>query len=175
VIPSFGTAMKLFGLATKSAVHYLFKKREREGLLIKHGQRYVPTDLLIGVPLAQTIAAGFDAPARDANRYTTLNLHTYLIEKPHTTFLLEVTWDSMVEAGILSGDTVIIDRAMPIRSGDIVVAHIDDEYTLKYFHKDAQGRVSLVAANHKTFTDPLYPDQELAIVGVVVGTFRKYI
>jgi SOS-response transcriptional repressor LexA len=119
---------------------------------------------LIGVPLAQTIAAGFDAPARDANRYTTLNLHTYLIEKPQTTFLLEVTGESMIEAGILSGDTVIVDRAMPIRSGDIVVAQIDYEFTLKYFHKDAQGRVSLLAANHHQFTDPLYPDETLEII-----------
>lgn len=166
--------MKLFGLATKSAVHYLYQKRATAGLLEKHGQSYTATDELIGIPLAQSIRAGFDAPARDANRYEKLNLHTHLIERPNSTFLLDVEGDSMIDAGIQPGDSVVVDRSLDPQPGDVVVAVIDDAYTLKFFAKDPEGRVCLLAGNRARYSEPFYPTEEMTIIGVVLSSFRKY-
>ncbi len=129
---------------------------------------------MVGITLAQTVSAGFDAPARDANRYETLNLHTHLIERPNSSFLLEVSGDSMVEAGINSGDTIVVDRSLLPRAGDIVVATLDGDFTVKYYRKDQQGRVCLEAGNSTMYTAPVYPQQEMQIVGVVLASFRKY-
>jgi SOS-response transcriptional repressor LexA len=134
----------------------------------------IVSEEVVEISLVQTVSAGFDAPARDANRYETLNLHTHLIERPNSSFLLEVSGDSMVEAGINSGDTIVVDRSLVPRMGDIVVATLDGDFTVKYYRKDQQGRVCLEAGNKTMYTQPVYPQQEMQIVGVVLASFRKY-
>ena len=82
-----------------------------------------------------------------------------------------MTGDSMLEAGIHSGDRVVVERDTPARSGDLVIAVIDGEFTLKTLAVDG-GEAVLVPAN------PAYPvlrpGERLQIFGVVVGLIRSY-
>lgn len=79
----------------------------------------------------------------------------------------------MTGAGIMDGDKVIVDRSLTPRSGDIVIAALDDEYTIKRLHFDDTG-VRLVPANPRYETITLCEGRELTIWGVVTGVVRKY-
>jgi repressor LexA len=89
-------------------------------------------------------------------------------------FLLRVKGDSMIEAGILDGDLVIVQRAQDARNGEIVVAlagddEAADEATVKTFYREA-GRIRLQPEN--SALDPIYADH-VQILGRVVGVFRE--
>ncbi len=173
-IPSFAEVMEMWWVKSKAVVYFYFQKWWKLGLLEKRDNRYFATDRLIGIPLAQSVPAWFDAVHRDENRYESINLNSYLIERPNSTFLLEVSGDSMIDAGITPGDKVVVDRSLRARDGDVVVATIDGAFTLKYFSKDKKGKISLVAANKDRYKDPFFPSQEMEVVGVVISSFRKY-
>jgi SOS-response transcriptional repressor LexA len=173
-IPSFSKSKELFRTEDETKVTSLFEERVSKWFLNKKKLQYIVTDRLIWIPLSQKISAWFDAPARDENRYEQLNLHTHLIERPNSTFLLEVSWDSMIEWWIKSWDTVIVDRSLLPRVDDVVVASIDGDFTLKWYSKDIQGKVCLIAGNKEMYPEPFYPTEEMCIIGVVVSSFRKY-
>ncbi|OGW56416.1 MAG: hypothetical protein A2Z09_01590 [Nitrospirae bacterium RBG_16_43_8] len=77
----------------------------------------------------------------------------------------------MSEAGILPGDMVIVDKGQVPKSGDIVIAEVDGEWTMKYLDKGRDG-VTLIPANPKF--KPIKPQKELKIAGVVTAVIRKY-
>ena len=87
---------------------------------------------------------------------------------------LRVRGESMIEAGILDGDTVIVEACEAARNGDIVVALIDDgEVTLKYYHPRPDGTVVLVPANAQM--EPMrFPAAAVRVQGRVVGQLRLY-
>jgi repressor LexA len=90
-------------------------------------------------------------------------------------FLLRVTGDSMIEAGILDGDVVVVRKQDDARDGDVVVALVGedesaDEATVKTFHRDRGGRVRLQPEN--SALEPLYPEH-VQILGKVTGVFRS--
>jgi repressor LexA len=85
--------------------------------------------------------------------------------------MIKVSGDSMIEAGIHTGDIVIVDKGMSAKVDNIVVAEVDREFTLKYLKKDSKGYY-LHAGNSK-YPD-FHPREELKIFGVVVGVIRKY-
>ncbi|MDP1724507.1 MAG: translesion error-prone DNA polymerase V autoproteolytic subunit [Alphaproteobacteria bacterium] len=76
------------------------------------------------------IAAGFPSPAEDY-RSKSLDLHEHLVKHPAATFFVRVEGDSMINVGIFSGDLLIVDRSLPADFGKIVIALIDDEFTVK--------------------------------------------
>jgi len=125
------------------------------------------------LPMVQgTIRAGFPSPADDfAVKRNDLN--ELLITHPAATFFWRVRGTSMLGAGIADGDILIVNRALNPLHGDIVVAEIDNDFTVKYLHRRA-GKVKLVAA------DPTFPDillregQTLSICGVVTGAVKKF-
>ncbi len=86
-------------------------------------------------------------------------------------FMLKVTGESMIDAGIIEGDLVVVDMKREAKHGDIVVALIDNGNTLKRFIKK-DGKVYLKAENKKY--DDIYPDNELMVQGVVTALVRKY-
>lgn len=173
-IPPLPKAQQLFNVEDDQHVIDLYDERTSKGFLHKKKSDYIVTDRLIWIPLSQKISAGFDTQAKDKNRYELLNLHTYLIERPNSTFLLEVSGDSMIDWGINSGDTVVVDRSLLPRTDDVVVASIDGDFTLKFYSKDAQGKVCLLAGNKDKYHEPFYPSEEMTIIGIVVSSFRKY-
>jgi repressor LexA len=116
------------------------------------------------------VEAGFPSPAEEELR-DTLSLDEFLISNPDASFLLKVSGDSMIGAGILPGDLVIVDRGQTAKSGDIVIAEVDGEWTMKFFKKSGDA-VYLVPANPKY--KPIRPQHELRITGVVTAVVRKY-
>ena len=136
------------------------------GRLIAPRQRPPSTVRLLG-----SVAAGFPSPAEES-LLDTISLDEYLIGKPEATFMLRVEGDSMIEAGILPGDTVLVERGRAPRNGDIVIACVDAEWTMKYFYKDGHG-VRLEPANKKYET--IRPRHKLAVEGVVSSVIRKLV
>lgn len=111
--------------------------------------------------------------AADAHVEDMVDLNSYLAPNPDQTCLVEVAGESMRDAGIFYGDTVIIDKSLSAKNGDIVVALIDGETTVKYFTLK-QGRVFLTPANPDFSEIAVSPESSNAIQGVVIGSFRKY-
>ena len=124
-----------------------------------------------GLPLVGEIAAGGPLLAED-------NVEDYvavpdMIERRGADFLLRVKGDSMIEAGILDGDVVVVRRQQDARDGDVVVALVGqdesaDEATVKTFHRDG-GRIRLQPENSEL--EPIYADH-VQIIGKVTGVFR---
>jgi repressor LexA len=126
----------------------------------------------VSVPLVGTVAAGMPILA-EQNYEGSLHFDSSLFRNQGSIFALRVRGDSMVEEGILDGDVVLIRQVAQARNGDIVVALVDGEATVKfYFHEG--GRIRLQPA-HPTMR-PIYVDatQQSAIQGVVIGLYRQY-
>jgi repressor LexA len=134
-------------------------------LAVPHQARARPLRIL------GSVAAGFPSPAEES-LLDTLTLDEYLIAHPESTFMLKVEGDSMIDAGILPGDTVLVERGRTPRNGDTVIACVDGEWTLKHFYKDKSG-IRLEPANSKYTT--IRPKRTLAIEGVVCSVIRKLV
>lgn len=169
--PSYSEMMGLFGYRSKNAVYRLITKLQEYGYVDRTGGKLSFSRGITGsIRMLGTVQAGFPSPAEE-ELVDVISLDEYLVENPDSTYLLSVTGDSMIDAGIHPGDIVLVDKSGTPRPGDIVVAQVDDEWTLKYFGKDKQG----------TYLDPanssykrIRPQQSLTIGGVVKGSIRKY-
>ena len=100
-----------------------------------------------------------------------ISFDEYLVKNPATSFLLSVTGDSMIDAGIREKDLVIIDNNREPKNGDIILAEVDGNWTMKYFRKKGE-MVILEAANSKYPT--IIPRADLRIAGVITAVVRKY-
>ncbi len=100
-----------------------------------------------------------------------LSIDEQLIANPSKTVLVKVKGDSMIDAGIHDGDTVVVEKRASANVGDIVVAILDNEFTLKRFARE-KGRIVLRPEN-KAYP-VIRPKGDAEIFGVVVGLFRKY-
>ena len=132
-----------------------------------------PAEAPPAVPLplfGHTIRAGFPSPADDYVQ-DSIDLNAHLIRHKAATFLLRVRGDSMIDAGILPGDIVLVEKGPRPAQNDIVVACVDDEWTLKYYVRDVAG-VRLEPANPKYKF--IRPKHSLEIGGVVRAVIRKY-
>lgn len=170
-LPGYAEMLKLFGYRSKNAVHGLLKKLESEGYLVKRHGKVAPTGKLIGnIRLLGAVQAGFPSPAEE-ELIDTISLDELLVERPAATFMLRVTGDSMIEAGIMPGDMVLVEKDVEPKRNDIVVAEVDGEWTMKYFMKDRKG-VYLEPANKKYRT--IRPKQSFEVGGVVRTVIRKF-
>lgn len=93
-----------------------------------------------------SVQAGFPSPAED-HAGKRIDVLEHLVKHPQATFQMRVRGESMREAGIFDGDVVLVDRAITPRTGQIVVAVVDGEFTIKQLWQRA-GRMKLKAANH---------------------------
>ena len=118
-----------------------------------------------------SVVAGFPSPAEQYAE-PPLDINEYLVKRRESTFLMRVDGDSMREAAILDKDVIVVDRSLRPASGDIVVASIDGEFTVKYFRKDRAG-VRLEPANPEFPVIWLRPGQQLQYFGKVIGVVRK--
>jgi len=98
----------------------------------------VPQESFFTQKVYSSVKAGFPSPGDEENAHN-IDLDTYLIPRPESTLMVKVQGDSMIEAGINTGDIVIVDKGMNAKVDDIVIAEIDKEYTLKYLKKDKTG------------------------------------
>ena len=112
------------------------------------------------------VAAGFPSPADDYLD-NPLNLNDYLVKNPTATFMLRVSGDSMINAGIFANDILIVDRSLPIRSGKIVIAILDDEFLVKQYIKQ-ENQIILRSANLK------YPDIKISAEDLELRGFEVW-
>lgn len=168
-MPSFTEVAETFGYKSKNAAFELVEKLVDQGLLTKDARGRLRL-ASAGVRVLGTIQAGLPTPA-EQDEMDAVSLDSYLVEKPEETFLVKVQGDSMIDAGIHEGDMVIVERGRTAREGDIVVARVDGEWTLKTYEKRA-GKPVLVPANKRYAT--IQPERELTFGGVVTGVVRKY-
>jgi len=170
-MPSFAEIGELIGLRSKNAVHKLVSKLQQNNVLSKDEKgRLIPGSIALPVRVLGTVEAGFPSPAEE-ELADTLSLDDLLIQNPAATFMLKVSGDSMSGAGILPGDMVIIDKGQEPKSGDIVIAEVDGEWTMKYLKKRGEN-IILIPAN--PLYKPIRPKKELKIAGVVTAVVRKY-
>lgn len=170
-MPSFSEIGRIVGLRSKNAVSKLIGNLEKLKVLTRDERgKLIPGSIAYPVKILGTVEAGFPSPAEE-ELVDTLSLDDLLIQNRDATFLLKVSGDSMSGAGILPGDMVIVDKGQTPKSGDIVVAEVDGEWTMKYLRKRGTG-VVLIPANPQY--KPIRPKNELKIAGVVTAVVRKY-
>ncbi len=121
--------------------------------------------------LAEHLHAGFPSPAADYNERIDITKH--LIRHPETTFYARIEGDSMQEAGIFSGDIVVIDRSLKASDGNYVAAYIDGEFTIKEYRYDDSGNCAwLIPHNPKYQKIKVTEENEFLVWGVVTHTIH---
>ena len=125
--------------------------------------------------LAPGIRAGFPSPAEDY-LHDSLDFNRDLIRNPEATFYGRVEGDSMIEAGICDGDIAVIDRSVEAQNGDVVVAYVNEEFTIKYLdltHR-VEGYIELRPANRQFKPIRIDSDDDFEVWGVVVWTIKQW-
>lgn len=176
-MPSYSEIMELFGYRSKNAAFKLVNKLVQMGIINKDKQgRLSPARLFGELKVLGYVEAGFPTMVEE-DIHETRNLDDWLIASKEDTYLLRVRGDSMIEAGIMNGDTVIADRSKTAKNGDIVIAEVDGGWTMKYLKTcppagGKPGKTILVPAN-KNYK-PIIPRHDLNIAAVVTSVIRKY-
>ncbi|ADI91238.1 MAG TPA: DNA polymerase V [Acinetobacter sp.] len=133
-------------------------------------------DKIYHIPLAtERVAAGFPSPAQDDIEQA-LDLNEYLIRNENATFIVKANSLSMLDAGIDINDPLIVDRSISAKSGDIVIALIDNDFTVKRLMIDSQfqpPKVWLKAENPDYQNIYIEEGQELVIWGVVTYNLKR--
>ena len=177
-MPTYSEMMKLFDFKSKNAVYKVVEKLMDAGLVAKdHLGRLMPTktfaENIISVPMLGFVTAGFPATVEE-ELADMVNLDDLLIEKKASTYMLEVDGDSMIDAHIENGDMVLVEKvkdSSQAKDGEIVIAEVDGEYTMKYLRKDG-SKVWLEPAN-KNYK-PIYPEHSLNVIAILKAVIRKY-
>ena len=170
--PTLDELCQLFNVSSKNTASVLATKLIEAGVIARTetGRLAVqPGAPAHTLRILGSIAAGIPTSAEEA-LLDTVTLDDYLLHRPEKTFMLTVEGDSMLNAGILPGDTVLVERGRTAKNGDIVVACVDAGWTLKYFFSDRDG-IRLEPANPRYPT--IRPSQHFSIDGVVCGVVRK--
>ena len=128
------------------------------------------------LPLFSTrVAAGLPSPADD-HVEKHLDISEFLIDHAASTFFVTIKGDSMIDVGLLPDDKVVVDRSKTPSIGDIVLAVVDREFTIKILDYGANKMPRLMPANSSGTYRPIYirPDMQFEIFGVVTGSFRRF-
>lgn len=132
-------------------------------------------DKSLELQFAPAIKAGFPSPAEDYLKQS-LDFNRDLIRHPEATFYGRVDGDSMIEAGISDGDIAVIDRSLEAVHGDIIVAYVDGEFTIKYLdlsHR-SEGYIELKPANKAFHPIRIDEGKEFEVWGVVIWTIKSW-
>lgn len=184
-MPTFSELTKIFGVNSKDTVSRIidvlvsldYLSKDDGGKLIPKMDRFVSKNykpkksyLKSSLKMLGLVEAGFPTFV-DAEDMETITLDDWLVGDKSATFMLKVKGESMIDAGIMDGDYVIVERGREPKNGDIVLANVDEAWTLKYYKKE-KGTIVLVPANKKF--KPIHADHSLEIPAVVVSVVRKY-
>ncbi len=180
-MPTYKEFMSLTGFKSKNAVFKLINKFIDVEFLEKDTQGKLSPGSLFGFGevkmLTQPVSAGYGAEVQD-EIIDSVNLNEWLVHDAQKTFMLTVQGDSMIDAGIFDGDTVLVEKiyggGSNISTGTTVVALLNDGYTVKYLQKKTKsGELFLMPAN-KNYK-PIYSSEEnqIQLVAVVKAVIRK--
>ncbi|MBI3901966.1 MAG: LexA family transcriptional regulator [Nitrosomonadales bacterium] len=171
-IPSYAALCDVFGIASKSWVKAILMRLSEAGFIERTPDGiWVPTRQFFARPLAESsVPAGMPVSVAPSQGELFL-IDEMLIDTPSKTTLIPVKGDSMIDAGIHDGDVAVVEKRVSANVGDIVVAIVDSEFTLKTLDRE-KGKFILRPAN------PAYPvirpQGLLEIFGVLIGLIRKY-
>jgi DNA polymerase V len=130
-------------------------------------------NISLSLPLYTTkVAAGLPSPADD-HVEKRMSPSEYLVDNDTATFFVRVKGDSMVDAGIFEDDVLVIDRSRVPQVGDIVLAMLDGEFTVKTLGKGKEG-IRLIPANKLYSVIEVKREQSFELWGVVTGSMRKF-
>ena len=171
-IPSYASLCEVFGIASKSWVKAILDRLGKAGFIERTPDGiWVPTRRFFARPFAESsVQAGMPVSVTETQgEYFVID--EMLIDTPSLTTMIPVKGDSMIDAGIHDGDIAVVEKRSLANVGDIVVAIVDDDFTLKTLGREG-GKFILRPAN------PAYPvirpHGTLEIFGVLVGLIRKY-
>jgi repressor LexA len=171
-IPSYAKLCEVFGIASKSWVKAVLTRLSGAGFIERTPDgAWIPTRQFFARPLAESsVQAGMPASVTETQgEYFVID--EMLIDTPSSTTLIPVRGDSMIEAGIHDGDVAVVEKRNIANVGDIVVAIVDNEFTLKTLDKE-RGKYILRPANQAY--PVIRPQGTLEIFGVLIGLIRKY-
>ena len=179
VYPTFDEMRDFLQIKSKSGIHKLLSSLEEKGFVnrLPHKARALSINSSVNkneknLPFLGRIAAGNPIEAITGS-FEQISVPNYLINNKDEHFSLEVSGDSMVDAGIFDGDIVIIRKTEAANSGDIIVALIDqNEVTLKRF-RSFKNSIALEPAN-KNYKIRLFGEDRVKIQGKLVGLIRKF-
>lgn len=168
--PSMAKLAEVMGLATASSVFGVVNRLTESGFLERVEGRIAPTRKFFARPLLGSVRAGQPEPATQ-DEPEVLTVDDYLIDDPNRTAFIKVRGDSMKDAGLMDGDLAVVETNAATKAGDIVVAVVDGDITVKTLRLDRKGQFFLEPANPAY--EPIRPRGSLEIVGVVIGSFRR--
>lgn len=171
-IPSYAKLCDVFGIASKSWVKAVLTRLSAASFIERTPDgAWIPTRSFFARPLAESsVQAGMPASVTETQgEYFVID--EMLIDTPSETTLIPVRGDSMIEAGIHDGDVAVVEKRNLANVGDIVVAIVDNEFTLKTLDKE-RGKYILRPAN--SAYPVIRPQGTLEIFGVLIGLIRKY-
>ena len=119
------------------------------------------------------VSAGFPSPAEDY-MHAKLDLNELLIEHPSATYYVRVNGDSMLGAGIVNGDLLVVDRSLEVTNNCIVVAHIDGEFTVKRIKK-TKKKMFLQPENENYKPIEITEEMDFELFGVVAHAIHHFI
>ena len=170
-MPTYSEIAEIIGVRSKSVVHFWVAKLLDARIVQKDAKGFLTlTRNPRALKLAGEVCAGYPTPAEEDLRGI-VSFDEYLVRHPETSFLLSVTGDSMIDAGIREKDLVIVEKNKEPKNGDIILAEVDGNWTMKYFCRKGKV-VTLEAANSKY--PPIIPQTDLRIAGVITAIVRKY-
>lgn len=131
-----------------------------------------PSKVLLPIYMSK-VSAGFPSPAEE---YVEKRLDTndYLIDQKDATFFVTIQGQSMIDVGLLPGDKVVVDRSKKPKLGNIVLAVINGEFTIKTLAKSESGAPRLLPANKDFKPIEIKEEMQFEIWGVVTGSFRRF-
>ena len=172
VIPSYSVLANLWGISAKSWVAECVRRFEEAGYLdwtpdrqLKPGARFFERRLA-----ESAVQAGLPNPAV-SDGYDLITIDDYLVKLPSKTALVRVKGDSMIDAGIHEGDLLVVEQQPNANVGDIVVAIVNNEFTVKYLEREKGGFV-LKPAN-KAYPVIRPRGGSFEIFGVMAGLVRR--
>ncbi len=170
-LPSYASIGNLLGLKSKSSVAAMVARLKLAGYIESTpDRRLAPTGRFFARALAESpVQAGQANPVEDGHS-DALTIDDYLIERPSATVLIRVKGDSMQDAGILEGDLVVVEKTASAKRGDVVVAIVDGQFTLKRL--DVERGQFVLKPENKAYP-VIRPEGTLEIFGVMVGLVRK--
>jgi DNA polymerase V len=128
----------------------------------------------VSLPLySAKVAAGFPSPAEE-HVEKRLNPNDYLIDQEDATFFVTIQGLSMIELGLMPGDKAVVDRSKKAKIGDVVLAVVDGEFTIKTLAKLKSGAPRLLPANKDFKPIEISEGMQFEIWGVVTGSFRRF-
>jgi DNA polymerase V len=169
ILPLYSTIAELTDM-TPSAAFQMVRRLKKKGYLKSFGRQLQPGPRFFESALVSTVQFR-DSMTASSQQSIGIDIARHVLKSPSTSVLLKVNDHSMIEAGLMPGDYVVVQRHSKAVIGDIVVVPTDQGYTIKHLVKEDDG--SYIQADSNPHKDPPFK-RTLEVFGVVTGSFRSY-